>query len=139
MQALDLVKYIVTKCTKDNCSISNLQLQKILYYIQVWFLKNTNQVAFPDEIQAWQFGPVVPEVYYYFCGFGAMPIFSTYDIQENILHKNVIDDIVTNKRAVSPWDLVEDTHDPEKAWKHVYGNGEGNYLTISIQLLKEIG
>lgn len=138
MQALDLAKYIVTKCTKDNCSTSNLQLQKILYYIQVWFLKNTNQVAFPDEIQAWQFGPVVPEVYYYFCGFGAMPISSTYDIQENILHKNVIDDIVTNKRAVSPWDLVEDTHDPEKAWKHVYGNGEGNYLTISIQLLKEI-
>lgn len=30
--------------------------------------------AFPDAIEAWQFGPVVPNVYYYYCGFGAMPI-----------------------------------------------------------------
>ena len=30
--ALDLSKYIVSKCVRENCPVSNLQLQKILYY-----------------------------------------------------------------------------------------------------------
>ena len=37
--ALELSKYIVTKCINDGKPISNLQLQKILYYIQRDFLK----------------------------------------------------------------------------------------------------
>ena len=36
--AMDLAKYIVSKCYYDGCPISNLQLQKILYYIQKEFL-----------------------------------------------------------------------------------------------------
>ena len=32
--ALDVSKYIVSKCTRDGHPISNLQLQKILYYVQ---------------------------------------------------------------------------------------------------------
>lgn len=39
MKALEVAKYVVTKCNKDKCPISNLQLQKILYYIQHDFLK----------------------------------------------------------------------------------------------------
>ena len=37
--ALELSKYIVTKCINDGEPISNLQLQKILYYIQRDFLR----------------------------------------------------------------------------------------------------
>ena len=73
LSAVDLSKYIVTKCAVDDCPISNLQLQKILYYIQKYFLKH-DSIAFYDDIEAWQFGPVVPSSYYRFCGFGAMPI-----------------------------------------------------------------
>ena len=59
--ALDLSKYIVSKCVREHCPISNLQLQKILYYIQKDFLLR-DSIAFADEIEAWQFGPVVPNV-----------------------------------------------------------------------------
>ena len=41
-KAIDLSKYIVSKCVRDNIPISNLQLQKILYYIQREFL---NQIG----------------------------------------------------------------------------------------------
>ena len=53
--ALDLSKYIISKCVRDGHPISNLQLQKILYYIQVYFLKHDN-IAFPDAIEAWTCG-----------------------------------------------------------------------------------
>ena len=37
--ALTIAKYIIDKCTEENSPISNLQLQKILYYIQSEFNK----------------------------------------------------------------------------------------------------
>lgn len=60
--ALDVAKYIINKCTIEHDAISNLQLQKILYYIQKWFLQN-GLVAFDDDFEAWSFGPVVLSVY----------------------------------------------------------------------------
>ena len=59
--AINLSKYIVFKCIEDGHPISNLQLQKILYYIQKDFLCR-DDLAFSDDIEAWQFGPVVPNV-----------------------------------------------------------------------------
>lgn len=68
--ALTVAKYIVNRCVKSGTPISNLQLQKILYFVQMAFLKKLDNPCFSDDIEAWQFGPVVPVVYYHFCGFG---------------------------------------------------------------------
>lgn len=56
-KAMDLANYIVDKCIKDNVPITNLQLQRILYFVQKDFLKRGSP-AFLDEIEAWEFGPV---------------------------------------------------------------------------------
>ena len=47
--AIDLSKYIVSKCIHERQPISNLQLQKILYYIQKDFLSR-GEIAFSDDI-----------------------------------------------------------------------------------------
>ncbi len=138
VSAVELSKYIVTKCVQDDCSISNLQLQKILYYIQKYFLKH-DSLAFSDEIEAWQFGPVVPNSYYAFCGFGAMPITNTYAQLPNIGNeeKQVIDKIISEKRKLDPWQMVQETHKPNGAWDEVYANGLGNHKTIPKDLIKK--
>lgn len=135
--AIELSKYLVSKCIKESHPITNLQLQKILYYIQKTFLKN-NIKAFPDDIEAWQFGPVVPNVYYHYCGFGAMPITFVYnekEIEEE--DKVVIDSIVVAKRELEPWDLVAETHKPNGAWDKIYNKGLGNHKVIPIDLIRE--
>ena len=135
--ALDLSKYIVTKCVKDGYPISNLQLQKILYYIQKEFLQN-GTVAFADDIEAWQFGPVVPDVYYQFCGYGAMPITREYD--DAIIHLDdaeTIDNIIVTKRALNPWDMVNETHKPGGAWDQTYRSECGN--VIPKELIETVG
>lgn len=53
--AIDLARYIISKCSKEQCPISNLQLQKILYYIQVEWLSKNNEPLFNNDICAWQF------------------------------------------------------------------------------------
>lgn len=138
-KAIDLSKYIVTKCVRDGRPISNLQLQKILYYVQKAYLANGAQ-AFSDEIEAWQFGPVVPTSYYHFAGFGAMPISLDYgNVNIASTDQALIDPIVEAKRELSPWSLVEDTHKPNGAWSQVYKNGLGNRNVIPVELIKAVG
>lgn len=138
--ALTLAKYIVTKCVNDDCPISNLQLQKILYFIQVDSLKRTGTPAFLDNIEAWQFGPVVPRVYYYFCGNGALSILDTFDnINCPIAKDNNVEKIIKSKRAMKPWDLVNEAHEPDKAWSKVFKNGAGAREIISIDYMREFG
>jgi uncharacterized phage-associated protein len=43
--------------------ISNLKLQKLLYYMQGFYLAYFQESLFDEEIEAWQYGPVVPVVY----------------------------------------------------------------------------
>jgi len=42
---------------------SPMRLQKLLYYVQGWHLAMSGKPVFPDRIEAWRAGPVVPEVY----------------------------------------------------------------------------
>lgn len=138
-KAMDLSAYIVSKCIKENCPISNLQLQKILYYIQKAFL-DKDSLAFSDDIEAWQFGPVVPNVYDHYCGYGAMPIsFSSIEYEVGSQDKQLIDSIVESKRILAPWDLVEETHKKDGAWDRIYKDGLGAHEVIPVELIKAVG
>ncbi|MBD8976825.1 Panacea domain-containing protein [Veillonella magna] len=125
--ASDIAKYVLYKCISDKLPISNLQLQKILYYIQRYFLQEIKRALFKEEIEAWPFGPVVRDVYYQYCGYGALQI---KDVEKpNIIltdsEKQAIDNIIAEKRSVTPWELVEDTHQQGHAWDMVYKDGLG--------------
>lgn len=137
--ALDIAKYVINKCTMEKQPISNLQLQKILYFLQRQYITNNGTVLFNDEIQAWQFGPVVPEVYFQYCGFGSMNISMNYDISIDANDSRQIDSIVEEKRCKNPWDLVEETHSEGKAWATIYRNGIGNHMTIPVDLIRTKG
>jgi|SRR6185437_1680304 len=43
--------------------ISNLKLQKLLYYSQAWHLALFKEPLFQEDIEAWVHGPVVPQVF----------------------------------------------------------------------------
>lgn len=55
-------------------SISNLKLQKLVYYAQAWHLAITNRPLFSEDIQAWAHGPVIPCLYNKYRDFGWQPI-----------------------------------------------------------------
>ena len=139
--ALDVANYIVNKCVADKKPISNLQLQKILYFLQKEFLQKKHRPLFTDEIEAWPFGPVVRSVYYKFCGFGASPLFelSKKDINFDPDDKSLINNIVESNRRKNPWDLVEDTHKNGGAWDRTYQHGAGNRKIISKELIEVNG
>jgi uncharacterized phage-associated protein len=55
-------------------SIDPLQLQKLLYLAQGWTLGLSGDPLFLEPIEAWAYGPVVPEIHHSVKMFGASPI-----------------------------------------------------------------
>ena len=144
--ALDIAKYIISKCNRENCPISNLQLQKILYNLQKAFLQSEIRITekkssalFGDEIEAWQWGPVVPSVYYVYCTYGSLSIIETYDVHIDARVQKFIDPIIERQRSVNPWRLVDETHRKGGAWDRVYRNGMGNRSVIPCELIRICG
>ena len=75
MTAHEVAKYLVSLVDEDaGDSISNLKLQKLLYYAQGGFLAVHDKPLFPEAIKAWEHGPVVPQEYHAFKEFGGGPI-----------------------------------------------------------------
>ena len=126
-RAIDVARYIVTKCTDDECPISNLQLQKILYYVQLNYFRKLGEWAFDDDMEAWQHGPVVPSVYREFMRGGSGEIIEFFFGIENIFYeeeREIIDRVTEKCRALPPWELVARTHRPGSPWDRVYKPGE---------------
>jgi uncharacterized phage-associated protein len=72
--ALDVARLFLAWANRDGDVITNLKMQKLLYYAQAWHLVNFGQPLFDDQIQAWNFGPVVRSIYHEFKAFGSSPI-----------------------------------------------------------------
>lgn len=121
--AIDVAKYIIWYCKQKGYSISNLKLQKILYFVQANFLVSTGFPCFEEDIEAWDFGPVVPEVYHEFKIFGSsdIPRFVCRNADENILKKDrlLINEIVDQCARYSASTLVEITHNQDP-WRDAY-------------------
>ena len=64
--ALTIAKWFVAWAESEDADLSNLKLQKLLYYAQGHSLATTGKPLFADSIQAWAHGPVVPAVYHEF-------------------------------------------------------------------------
>jgi uncharacterized phage-associated protein len=73
--ALDVAHYFVTQVDEESGdSISNLKLQKLLYYAQGFHLAAYGEPLFPERIKAWVHGPVVPEVYHQLKQYASGPV-----------------------------------------------------------------
>lgn len=84
--ASEIAKYFIWKSSQEKRPITNKKLQKLLYYAQVWYLvaSKGKEKLFPEKIEAWIHGPVVPAVYHDCKEFGFGPIPSKYGSEDNI-------------------------------------------------------
>lgn len=139
--AMEIAEYIITACYNLDNPISNLKLQKMLYYLWVDFYKLTGRRLFLDNICAWQLGPVVPEVYYEFCSYAGNPIRLIYFITISEADVEILSGIVNKYLPIPANELVNETHASGSAWDIIYQNGLGNRKVIPFDLIiaKEVG
>ena len=60
----DVCDYIIVKLDEGGKHLSHLKLQKLLYYVQAWWLAlNDDKPFFNGKFQAWVHGPVSRSIY----------------------------------------------------------------------------
>lgn len=94
----------------DDAEITQLKLQKLLYYAKGLHMRNSDGLPlFPERMEAWAHGPVVVDVYYDVKHYGKLPI----DPDEFIS-----DDFDWDDYRDVEWDLIEvwDKYGPYSAW-----------------------
>lgn len=114
--ANDVANAVIARTRKKGKAISNLELQKLVYYCQAWFLALVGRPMFDDRIEAGVHGPVVRRLYARFKRYGWSAI--TEPVADPILPSDVssmIDEVLKAYGNFSPWELENLTHN-EDPW-----------------------
>ncbi|MGK7872992.1 MAG: Panacea domain-containing protein [Xenococcaceae cyanobacterium] len=61
--ANSIADYIIHFYHQHGDLITNLKLQKLVYYAQAWYLALYDKSLFSEDFQAWISGPVQPQLY----------------------------------------------------------------------------
>lgn len=69
-----LSNLILDIADEEGIEVTNLSLNKVLYFVHALYLANTEKPLVRAKIEAWQYGPVFREVYHQFKSFDRSPI-----------------------------------------------------------------
>lgn len=130
-RALDVAGFILNHAESVGHPISNLKLQKILYFVhRDYYGKYDEKLVKDKKFEAWHYGPVIPRVYYEYVLNSADPIKN----QPKVLLDFPEDRIAFLKEQIGkyvekkPWDLVALSHTPDGAWSRVYNENQKNVI-----------
>lgn len=70
----DVAKYFLNRSGQTGELLTNLKLQKLVFYAQAWHLAVLGRELFPDHFEAWVHGPVCPNLYHHYKSLGYNPI-----------------------------------------------------------------
>ncbi len=126
LNCFDVAKYFLAQ--QDETAgdlISNLKLQKLVYYAQGFHLAISDRPLFPEPIKAWIHGPAVPELYQFYKEYGANAIPCPTDIDWNKYDeetRSLLDEVYSVLGQFSAWKLRNMTHE-ESPWKEASQTG----------------
>ena len=127
MDIMEAARYLIYLSYHVNVkSLTPLKLQKVLYLAQGWSYVWDDCPLFPDEFEAWQYGPVNVEVYNYFRDYGREEIPECEGNDGELLDSDLREtlDFVWDKYcSYSAFELVKLTHKQEP-WINAYNNNE---------------
>lgn len=126
----EIANFFLKKGKKDK-QMTQMKLNKLVYFAQGWYLAINDKPLFDEDVQAWQHGPVIPSLYHEFKHFGAGQITpKTHSIQWNdedgLYYKNIeeadtdtkiiLDKIWSLFGEYSGWELRNLTHQDDTPW-----------------------
>ena len=131
-RASEIARYVIDYSYDQKKTVSNLRLQKILYFIQAEFLVSKGMPCFNEEILAWNLGPVVPRIYheYKMYGSASIPASGTDGQYYGIENQDIelINEIIDQCNRYSTSRLVQLTHNQDP-WIVAFNSNTNNVIT----------
>ena len=125
--------FLVLSEKKYNESLSNMKVQKLVYYAQGFHLALYDTKLFNEKINAWAHGPVIDSLYHKYKQYGSASIIITDEVNfEEITEqqKELLEQVYAEYGQFSAWRLRNMTHE-EEPWKETKLNEE-----ITVEKLK---
>jgi uncharacterized phage-associated protein len=120
--AAHIARYFIWRVNLDaeyGENISNLRLQKLLYYAQGFSLALRGIPLFDEPIEAWAHGPVVRALFLDYSGFGAQPLPTPQNVDPNEFDsetRELLEEVYSVYGQFSAWGLRNLTHE-ESPWQ----------------------
>ncbi len=139
----------------DGKKLTQMQLQKLVYFAYGWYLAITGKRLIDEQVEAWQWGPVIPSIYREFKRFGSSPIteqarqvmfrdgevgffaagIQSDDPKADALARQVIKRVWDIYGKYSATELSNMTHEPNSPWsktpdKEKPGTGIDDHLIL---------
>lgn len=133
-KAVDVARRMVEISIDKELWLTNLKLQKVLYFTWVdYFAKYRVRLFEDQEFEAWKYGPVVPDVYYDYWLNVANLIFIT-DHPANPIDSETSDFLEEELRkytGMSAGHLVDKAHQEGSPWQRSYQEGDKTKIPFS--------
>lgn len=132
-KALDIAKKMIFKAQNDEPNggerLTNLKLQKLLYYQQGFHLAFFGTPLFAEDVEAWMYGPVVPAVYDEYSAYGssALPeVKEPVSLSEN--EEELFNEVYDAYCEFSAIGLMNRTHS-ERPWLDAVPHDRGTVIS----------
>lgn len=118
---LAIANFFIRKSLKENMPITQIKLQKLLYFAHGFYLVLKETPLVIEQIEAWHYGPVIPSIYHKFKKWNNRPIkdVSIYLNENAIIKEDDIDflNLVWHKFShYTASQLVELSHEKNGPW-----------------------
>ena len=113
-------------CSQSHWTLTNLKLQKLLYIANMAHLGEHGRPLIDGSFEAWDYGPVVPEVYRHVKAFGSDPIGNIFRLVPDLpegSERTALDDTLLSLGSETAGKLVAITHWENGAWASHYVPG----------------
>lgn len=132
-KALDIAKKLICLAQNDEPNggelLTNLKLQKLLYYQQGFHLAFFGTPLFDESVESWMYGPVVPSVYDEYSKYGSasLPV-TTQAITLTDDEERLFNEVFDAYREFSAIGLMNKTHS-ERPWIEAVPHDRGTVIT----------
>lgn len=136
--ARQVANWFVTRAQREGRTLSIMSLLKLTYIAHGWHLEMQNAPLFSNRIEAWQYGPVIPDVYSAFRGQG-INVSGTVNVPQcafDAADVSLLEQVWTIYGSLSPFKLSDLTHVPGGPWDIATKTG-GNYARIPDELIQQ--
>jgi len=135
----DVANYFLKRQDADAGDLmSNLKLQKLVYYAQGFYLAIMDSPLFNERIEAWEHGPVCVPLYHRYKEFGAGSIPIPYDADAYDIFdektREILDMVHKYYGQFSAWKLRNLTHE-DTPW--VMAHHKGLYTEITHKAMQD--
>lgn len=134
----DIANFTLEFAELRGIPITNLALQKLLYFVHGWFYSIYDIPLIRNKFEAWQYGPVQRVIYDQFKGFKDAPIRdvrATYiepttgdsvyrEPQIDAEHAAVICSVLERYSKYTAGQLVRESHVEDSPWEYVWQQAE---------------